>query len=77
MILDEPWAMSAACRGSDTEIFFSHLVVDQRRAQALCSGCPVREPCLEKGLADRPQGGWWGGQNANTGELNDYRTEVQ
>ena len=53
---------AGACvgRGVD-DIFFSDDIDDQRNAQAICLGCPVRLQCLESALADEVEFGVWGG----------------
>ena len=35
--------------------------VDQKRAKAVCMGCPVRFECLAEALDDRIEWGVWGG----------------
>lgn len=51
-----------ACVGSGAdELFFSDDIADQRRAQAICFGCPVRLACLESALAEEVEYGVWGG----------------
>lgn len=48
------WAVEAACRGTDPEIFFpapgraSFMQIE--RALSYCKVCPVRSPCLEEAL---------------------------
>lgn len=53
---------AGACVGSDADdIFFSEDIHDQRAAQAICMGCPVRIACLESALAEEAEFGVWGG----------------
>lgn len=58
------WVSEASCRGGDPAVvalFFPAKGNQLRKAQAICSGCPVRTPCLEHAL-DRPElTGIWGG----------------
>jgi WhiB family redox-sensing transcriptional regulator len=68
--MDDPgrgsWRAAAACRHTDTELFFpvSHrglAAAGARRAKAICARCPVRLPCLSYALATRQAYGIWGG----------------
>jgi WhiB family redox-sensing transcriptional regulator len=43
------------------EIFFSDRAEDLAAAQAICSGCEVRIPCLEVALEQSLEWGVWGG----------------
>lgn len=43
------------------ELFFSERPTDLAEAQAICSGCEVRIPCLETALEDALEWGVWGG----------------
>ncbi|MEW1762397.1 WhiB family transcriptional regulator, partial [Streptomyces cyaneofuscatus] len=54
---------SAACRGTDPELFFpegplSNALIEQaERARSVCAPCPVRKPCLDAAqLAERAEG---------------------
>ena len=61
-ILEErPWAVFAACRDADPDVFFSTNRRDEERAVAICSTCPVSEDCLEHALSARERFGVWGG----------------
>jgi hypothetical protein len=48
------WEAQAACRGMDSGLFYppKAAVEQERRARAVCAGCPVREACLASTLAD-------------------------
>jgi WhiB family transcriptional regulator, redox-sensing transcriptional regulator len=53
------WSKKAVCRGMDPDLFYP---VDGKltiEAKIACHYCPVRDPCLEYGLAD-PFGIWGG-----------------
>lgn len=53
------WRLAGACAAGDPDLF-----MDARRqaaAVAVCSACPVREPCLEFALATGPEFGVWAG----------------
>ncbi len=55
----------AACRdgqGALTPLFFSDEIPDIELAKAICSTCPLVEPCLRGALARREPVGVWGGQ---------------
>ena len=64
------WREWAACRGMDSEVFFSPdgergiaKRARERAAKAICATCPVREPCLAHALATREPYGVWGGMS--------------
>ena len=65
------WQDDAACRGADTTLFFAPNYFEKRaeklgresRAKLICSGCSVREPCLDYALSTRDPHGIWGGLN--------------
>ena len=50
----------AACRGLDTELWFSPNAVAREFAVETCAECPIRSMCQEWGIASR-QTGIWGG----------------
>ncbi len=53
---------SGRCRDGDNHhLFFSQRASDLAAAQALCSQCPVRIPCLEMALEEGLEYGVWGG----------------
>jgi Transcription factor WhiB len=55
----------AACRdgeGALTSLFFSDEIPDIELSKAICSTCPLVEPCLRGALARREPVGVWGGQ---------------
>jgi WhiB family redox-sensing transcriptional regulator len=55
------WRKRAACQGIDPQVFFPESDEDAEEAKAICSMCPVRQPCLEHALAHREREGVWGG----------------
>ncbi|HMC41570.1 MAG TPA: WhiB family transcriptional regulator [Acidimicrobiales bacterium] len=55
------WMARALCRGIDPEVFFPHDGVGVEKASRICSGCSVRQPCLDYALANRIDDGVWGG----------------
>jgi WhiB family transcriptional regulator, redox-sensing transcriptional regulator len=55
------WRQRAACRGVDPDIFYPVSDEEAEEAKAICSECPVRQPCLEYALANRERDGVWGG----------------
>jgi WhiB family redox-sensing transcriptional regulator len=62
----------AACRmaaASMTALFFSEQIDDIARAKDICSGCMVRQPCLDGALARREPWGVWGGQLFVNGKI--------
>lgn len=69
--LDDLWQAKAACRGPHTGLFFPPAHFErkddrdarEKRAKAICAGCPVRNPCLQYALRIREPHGIWGGLN--------------
>lgn len=57
------WRAKGSCRGCDATIFYPPPDDDSLAAAAkeICSGCPVRKPCLEFALSTREKHGVWGG----------------
>ena len=59
------WLERAACRQSDSELFFPDLHAYRRNevaaAKAVCCRCPVREECLEAAMDAGEKVGIWGG----------------
>ncbi len=51
--------MQAKCRGMEDGLFPD--ASDQKRARAICGGCPVRNECLAEALDNRIEWGVWGG----------------
>ncbi len=61
-ILEErPWAVFAACRGEDPDLFFGATKEAVARALSLCGICPVETDCREYALSARERFGIWGG----------------
>jgi WhiB family redox-sensing transcriptional regulator len=58
---DRPWQDEAACRTLPIEIFFPPAEQEGEVAKTICSGCTVREPCLQAALAAGERFGIWGG----------------
>jgi WhiB family redox-sensing transcriptional regulator len=60
------WRERAACQDLEPEFFFpvgtTGAALDQiEQAKSVCSGCSVREQCLEWALATGQDAGVWGG----------------
>jgi len=60
------WRNDASCRDVDPDLFFpigtTGIAIEQvDAAKRICSGCVVREPCLEFALASNQDAGVWGG----------------
>jgi WhiB family redox-sensing transcriptional regulator len=63
------WQLRASCRGPGSVLFFPPTYSErkderderERRAKAICAGCPVRLPCLEYATGIREPHGIWGG----------------
>lgn len=65
---NQAWREDAACRDSDTELFFPNSVGpkaarQKRRAIAICRSCPVIEQCREAALANFENHGVWAGED--------------
>ncbi|MFG2775975.1 WhiB family transcriptional regulator [Streptomyces sp. NPDC048350] len=58
---EEHWRQNAACRSADPDALFVQGNPHQRRATAVCTGCPVRTECLAEALDNRIEFGVWGG----------------
>ncbi|SBV03783.1 WhiB family transcriptional regulator, redox-sensing transcriptional regulator [Streptomyces sp. MnatMP-M77] len=54
------WHEDAACSSVHPEEMFADSAT-QKRAKALCMGCPVRTECLAEALDNRIEFGVWGG----------------
>jgi WhiB family redox-sensing transcriptional regulator len=59
---EKPWAVFAACRDQDPDIFFPLTTTGEREAIRICRGCPVSSDCLEFALEARIRFGVWGGK---------------
>ena len=59
--VDESWVGDAACNGAPTQLFYPEKHLKAVEAKAICSGCPVRSPCLEDALRRNDKHGVWGG----------------
>ncbi|MGH9209874.1 MAG: WhiB family transcriptional regulator [Acidimicrobiales bacterium] len=55
------WVAHAACRGTDTELFYPTRGEATEPAKKVCAGCPARVDCLEYALAATEKFGIWGG----------------
>ncbi|HEV3354445.1 MAG TPA: WhiB family transcriptional regulator [Acidimicrobiales bacterium] len=55
------WTDSAACRGTDTEIFYPANAEEEAEALSICATCPVRAQCLDYAIRNRETYGIWGG----------------
>lgn len=73
--MDTSWRDRAACRGSDTLLFFVErgdrdATAKRAVARSICGGCPVRSECADTGR--REPVGMWGGLTAE--ERSEART---
>ena len=57
----QPWQEAAACKTLPLEMFFPPAEQEGEAAKTICSGCTVKEPCLEAALAAGERFGIWGG----------------
>lgn len=56
----EQWMLQAACRGVDTDLFFSSDVSDIAQAKAICAKCPVAAECRAFRRKTKSVGVWGG-----------------
>lgn len=73
----EPWVQQAACRNTETYLFFPERGNhdDINEARRACSGCPVSNDCLEYALRTSQRYGIWGGVSER--ERKVMRTEIR
>ena len=55
------WTQQAACRGTDTDIFYPATPAEEAEALSICATCPVRAQCLDYAIRNRETYGIWGG----------------
>lgn len=55
----QSWVEQARCRGAEDDLFPEGK--QQKRAAAICMGCPVRQECLIEALDNKLEWGIWGG----------------
>lgn len=55
------WQADAICAQTDPEAFFPEKGGSTRDAKRICSGCDVKQQCLEYALANDERFGIWGG----------------
>jgi WhiB family redox-sensing transcriptional regulator len=55
------WQADAVCAQTDPEAFFPEKGGSTRDAKRICSGCDVRQQCLDYALANDERFGIWGG----------------
>ncbi|MEY4417971.1 MAG: hypothetical protein RIQ88_409 [Actinomycetota bacterium] len=55
------WQQDAICSQTDPEAFFPEKGGSTRDAKKICSGCDVRQQCLDYALANDERFGIWGG----------------
>ena len=58
---ERPWAVFAACRDRDPDVFFPATVEEEREAIRICNGCAVNLDCLAFALETKVSFGIWGG----------------
>lgn len=57
---DPQWRQHARCKSSNPSLFILKRGEDVRPALAVCSVCPVKDPCLRYAI-DNNEAGVWGG----------------
>jgi WhiB family redox-sensing transcriptional regulator len=55
------------CRIAEVDLWFAESPDDVEAAKALCSSCPLREPCLAGAVERREPWGVWGGELLQAG----------
>jgi WhiB family redox-sensing transcriptional regulator len=74
--LELDWMQAAACRGRRDVNFFPSKEDSDAPARAVCSICPVAEPCLAYALEHKELVGIWGGTSARRRDaIRDGRAE--
>ena len=75
------WTGDAACRG-ETSLFFAPAgerpearVVREARARAICTNCPVAEPCRQWAREQREYG-FWGGESEEERAAAGFRVDM-
>lgn len=66
---DRSWQTTALCRGNHSYLFFPPSTAERKdererreeKAKAICTVCPVRNPCLDFAMAIKEPYGIWGG----------------
>lgn len=60
--------MSAACAGTDLELWFGHdgepdadRLAREAQARQVCASCPIKDSCLAGAIGRREKDGIWGG----------------
>lgn len=76
--IEDAWIESAACRGTDPNLFFpagtTGPAIEQiENAKAVCASCEVCDECLYYALATKQEYGVWGGMDEE--ERNIYRKQ--
>ena len=61
VVEDGGWQERALCAETDPEAFFPEKGGSTREAKKICTGCEVRNDCLEYVLANDERFGIWGG----------------
>lgn len=69
-------AFTLPCHNAEPDLFFSEKSEDIDAAKALCSGCPVREQCLDAALSRNEPCGVWGGELFENGSVIARRRTV-
>ena len=68
------WMDEGKCRDLKTDIFYAEKGRQSvNMAKAICSGCPVREKCLDYAIRNFETHGIWGGHTAS--ERRELRRE--
>ncbi len=58
---EQEWQERALCAQTDPEAFFPEKGGSTREAKRICTGCEVRNDCLESALSNDERFGIWGG----------------
>jgi WhiB family redox-sensing transcriptional regulator len=66
------WRLSAACRGHNTDLWFSDDQTEIAEAKTVCYRCPVRTECGDDGRAEA-YGVWGGTTPEERGTTPSYR----
>jgi hypothetical protein len=73
----ESWMSAAACREYPDAVFFPGKGQTPTEAMDICSGCPVRDQCLDFAMRTDTAEGVWGGAYFKRGTITKVIPELQ
>lgn len=67
------WVHRAACKDTDTSVFYQPQGNHADEAKKICAKCPVRKECLDYAIHNCERFGIWGGLSTN--ERKQYKRD--